>query len=563
MLKLETARYHFIGQIEQLHRQTVVFMSSKGDTRLIFTPPITNPKFDMSQSIKESYRSQNSPLQEDLQDSGSSGSGSNLEITKEEIDQEVNSIRELPLELSKLIDIFINDLKQPKYVKPLSIVQLSSLFQNFYAKFDKSSFNYLTNASGGYGGQPTFLSARETLSSGLSGIFARSRSSSGSSIRRDRRSSSLLSTDSNNVTPMLSPEEINKQLRLNELNNLKIERFMELCERDVFQRISRVGTSVPSPCKDDRGKKTAERETFKVSNLFRNSPEYGQYDKLLYEKMQCLSRLASEGKIDLAKFLGLPGDVDLDGFEEIQDVLCDLAYHSVAPCEKAELLLKVHQSMMYSHEMSNDEFLSLIIYYTIKVCPKSIFLNAEFIRLFRYKKKLVQKELFALTNLEAALVFVEGLTLSDFSSELQDQLSPGERSLLESAISTRVILPSHMKSNGHGNGNSSNNSSMTEVQHPEVMRSNSYDGFRSAFDTSLRNIFGKIRSYTPPATLQPVPLPRSTSQLTLDHERKAFNMTPTNIGVSESIMRFKDRNFEDLKLSEMREVFEIYQKLVG
>ncbi|QLL32587.1 hypothetical protein HG536_0D01090 [Torulaspora globosa] len=525
-------------------------MSSKTDLKQLYTPPMTNRKFDLSQSIKESYKTQQIPLQEDLQDVGSNGWSTNVELTREEIDQEVNGINELPPDLSKLIDAFINDLKQPKYVKPLSILQLSSLFQNFYTKFDRSSFNYVVNTSNN--GQPTFLAAKETLSSGLSGIFARSRSSSGSSFKRDRRSSSLLSTDSNNATPMLSPEEINRQLRLNEINNLKVERFMELCERDVFQRLSKVGTSVPSPSRDDKGKKVTESDTLKVANLFRNSPEYGEYDKLLFEKMQLLSKLAADGRIDLAKFLDLPDNVDLNRFGEIQNVLLNLVYQSMGPGEKVETLLKVHQSMMYSHVMSNDEFLSLIIFYAIKVCPKNIFLNAQFIRLFRYKKKLVQKELFALTNLEAALVFIEGLTLSDFPSELLEQLSLNEKKLLESAISRKISLPNKPNISQNVDNCSS------DMQHPEVLRSNSYDGFRSAFDSSLRNIFGKMRSYTPPTSLQPTSLPRSTSQSSFDNDRRHCHAA-----VPSSMRRFKDRSFEDLKLSEMKEIFEIYQKLVS
>lgn len=525
-------------------------MSSKDDLKQLHTPPMTSRKFDISQSIRESYKAQQASLQEDLQDVGSNGSITNVELTKEEIDQEVNSINDLPPELSKLIDTFINDLKQPKYVKPLNILQLSSLFQSFYTKFDRASFNYVVNTLGS--SQPTFLAAKETLSSGLSGIFARSRSSSGSSFKRDRRSSSLLSTDSSNVTPMLSPEEINKQLRLNELNNLKVDRLMELCERDVFRCISKVGTSVPSPSRDDKGRKMTESDTLKVANLFRNSPEYGEYDRLLFEKMQLLSKVAADGRIDLAKFLDLPDNVDPDSFGEIQNVICDLVYHSLSPGEKVEMLLKVHQSMMYSHEMSNDEFLSLIIFYAIKVCPRNLFLNAEFIRLFRYKKKLVQKELFALTNLEAALVFIEGLTLSDFPADLLEQLSVSERKVLESAISSKVSLPN--KSVSH---NASQNNGSTEIQHPEVLRSNSYDGFRSAFDSSLRNIFGKIRSYTPPGTLQPASLPRSTSQNSFESDRRANHATVPN-----SLRRFKDRSFEDLKVSELKEIFDIYQKLV-
>lgn len=114
-------------------------------------------------------------------------------LTKQEIDEALNTVTNLPPELSKLIDIFIDDLKQPKYVRPLSVLQLSSLFQSFYIKFDKASFQHVSSANNnGYyfsgGGSSSFLAAKETLSSGLSGIFGRSRSSSGNSLMRPRRS---------------------------------------------------------------------------------------------------------------------------------------------------------------------------------------------------------------------------------------------------------------------------------------------------------------------------------------------------------------------------------------
>lgn len=543
-------------------------MSVNQEGRMLFTPPINNTKFDINQSIRESYQSNVGSLLEDLPDSGSTASGSNVELTREEIEQEIGSIHELPLELSKQIDAFIYDLKQPKYMKPLTINQLASLFQSFYSKFDKASFNFLMLGNSNVNGnQTTYLSARDHLSSGLSGIFARSRSSSGSSIKRNRRSSSLFSSDSNTVTPMLSPEEISKQLRLNELTNLKIERYMEFCETEVFNRLLAVGTSVPPPTREERSKGPNQRNGFKITDLFKNSPEYGEYDKLLYEKIKTLSRLSSQGKIDLSKFLGIPETVKIESLDEIEAVLQDFINHTVSPTEKVALLLKIHEYMMYSHEMSNDEFLSLLIYYVIKVCPQKIFLNTEFIRLFRYKKKLIQKELYALTNLEAALVFLEGLTMNDFSSELQDQLSLHEQTLLASSISNKINLP---------NGTVTDNStSQPEAPHPEVIRSNSYDGIKNVFDSSLKNIFDKIRSYTPPAPQQ---ISRSTSQLFSDGDKKPSTKTHTGATgstitsgctntVSETVVPdswkvYQPKKFDDLTISELREIFEIYQKLI-
>lgn len=604
-------------------------MSYKEEIRALHTPPMTNTKFDTSQSIRESYKPQLSVTQENLNDTqgtitnNSPGQNHNhVELSKEEIDREINSIEQLPTDLSKLIDLFINDLKQPKYIKPLTVIQLSSLFQNFYTKFDRASFQYLStihsnsgsigsgnggnndngttaenngNTSGNsnlngngngngnnHGSQPAFLVARETLSSGLSGIFARSRSGSGSSLRRGRRSSSLFSIDSSNVQPLLSPEEIQKQLRTNELNNYKIDKLMSLCEREVFRRILEVGTSVASPPKEELvTRANHQKKTFNVTNLFRNSPEFIEFDKLLSEKLHTLSNLANHDKIDLVEFLKLPVGKNpniesREAFDETEDLFTNLVSHTIAPCEKIAVILKIHESMMFSQEMCNDDFLPMLVYYIIKVCPKNIFLNAQFIKLFRNKKKLVQQEMYALTNFEAALVFVEGLTCTDFISSSQEKLTDPEKDTLQMPISSKISLPSPLKNSG-----SVNVDVTLHEAHPEAIRSNSYDGFKYAFDTSLKNIFGKIRSYTPP--VQPINLPRSSSTLSLEVDKKASS-SPTRNGVApqpittsssastttttaaqlhEGWKKYKDHKFEDLKVSELKEIFDIYQKIMG
>lgn len=609
--------------------------------RQLFTPPITNPRFDPNQSIRESYKNTTGGMQfqqnlhEDQNDNERSScdgdenstTGERLEnnkspiLTKQEIDEALNTVTNLPPELSKLIDIFIDDLKQPKYVRPLSVLQLSSLFQSFYIKFDKASFQHVSSANNnGYyfsgGGSSSFLAAKETLSSGLSGIFGRSRSSSGNSLMRPRRSSSLFSNESisnsTNATQMLSPEEIKKQLKINELNNMKIEKYMELCERDVFKKILIVGTSVSSPNKM-KTFKPHQLQTFKVGNLFRNSVEFTEYNKLLNEKILCLSKLSTMNKINLIKFLSLNNGIDPEPkFEEIKDILYEFTYHSISPCEKIKALLKLHEIMTYSQEMSNDDYLSLLIYYIITIVPRDIFLNAEFIRLFRYKKKLVETESFALTNLEAALVFVEGLTKNDFSNELQDKLTVNESKILENSISSRVSLPSKtaiMHKNNGNNGSNLGDIVTPTIQRPDVTRSNSYDGFRTVFDSSLKNIIGKIRSYTPPHpnntsnnnlhSSNNLNIPRSSSQLSmelsnrdttemsrdgsrstssssrssasLEHGNREFtgDLTVTasiNGGdkkeFQKSWKKYKGYKFEDLTICELRDLFEIYQKMM-
>lgn len=547
----------------------------------LFTPPINNINFDTYQSVKESYENGSDDYKsEDHSKEKNPGASERTSerlprLSSDEIQDCLDSITKLPPDISHMVETFVTDLKQPKYVRPLSVIQLSSLFQAFYIKVDKACFQLLSDTL--TNNSSPISNARESLSTGLSGIFARSRSSSYTTMgMKGTRSSSLFSNDSRGGTQMLSPEEIEKQLKTNELNNCKIDKYMNLCEKKIFQRLYEVGTAVASPSK--KGGVTSKiknqsnnHEYFNIVNLFRNTPEFLDYDTLLNEKIKHLSKLSLDGKINLGEFLGIPDFINFDhenSYEEIKKIWRIFSIEAIAPYEKLEKLLKLHELMMESKAKSNDEFLSMLIYYIIRVRPKNIFLNFQFISLFRYKRKLVQNELYALTNLEAALTFIEGLTLNDFSDEFQRELGDKERDLFERNISKRVVLPII-------------NESSTNTINNALPRGRSYDGFKSAFDSSLRNIIGKISSYTPPTagTLELLPLPRSGSQLSIDFDKtltkestnnslQSINKPASSLNllqaddVPNQLKKYKDKHFEELRIDEMREIFEIYKKLV-
>lgn len=512
---------------------------------MFHTPPSNDSNFDCTASIKESYHIQVQSSSPDLSNSSSNGSGT---LSKEEIASELSQISVLPPELSRLIDSFIDDLKQPKYLKPLNVVQLSGLFQNFYAKLDKASFQYLSKSSDANIGTNSFLTARETLSSGISGIFNRSRSSSDTR----KRSSSLFSSDSaNGAQPLLTPEEINRHIRTTELNNHKTEKLLELCERDVFKKILEVGTSVPgSTPKTERPQKALS-----VTNLFKNSPEFIEFDKAMWEKLLILSNMSKKGKLDLIDFLSIP-------HQELQPQkltlhLDRMVYGPLAPYEKLQNVIKLHDEMTQSlNHLSNDDFLSTLIFLVIETPIKHIFLNLQFIKLFRYNKKLIEKDLYALTNLEAALTFLEGLTLNSLPTEVQNDMTRDEKRVMQLAISQRIALPELQM-----------NAETSNLNHPALSRSNSYkefEGLKTAFDSSLRNIFGKIRSYTPPAATQPLPVSGNgySDRVSSLSESPESDDTKKVLPLQESWKQYRNRDFEDLKVCEMKQVFETYQKLL-
>ncbi|AET37419.1 guanine nucleotide exchange factor MUK1 Ecym_1169 [Eremothecium cymbalariae DBVPG len=509
------------------------------------------------------------------QSSGVSGNSN-----KEELERELSQISSLPNELTKLVDIFISDLKQPKYLKPLSIFLLSGLFQQFYNKFDaacsqyvnRQSSNGVLNASTSALDNLGFGTARETLSTGLSGILNRSRSGSGPYHKK--RSSSLFGTDSqNNSQSVLNPEEIQRHLRIQETNTLKIDRYLDICERDIFQKILEVGTSVPGSSQTSVQNRKAQ-----VLDLFRNSPEFMEYDTILTLKIQHLKELAESGKLDLPEFLGMSRNLDIDS-QSLGEHLKTLVEDRMSPVEKMAQLLQIHEKMTRLKDASsNDDYLSLLLYDIILNPVKMLYLNIQFIKLFRFNKKLVANEQYALTNMTAAMYFLENLTINDLPDTVKKHASPD----FIFVLSERIKLPD-----------------IDSEDKPELPRTNSYKFMMgSTLDNSLRNIFGKIKSYTPPtpnhtvalnsgshnqqypehtasqlsnqSQIQQIQNHRPQTQLHNDvpsrnnsqSSLKVEEIVKSRIIIPESWKRFKGREFKDLKVSELRMVFDTYQKLL-
>lgn len=611
-----------------------------------YTPPINSKLFDGKQALRESYNygeiSKSPTLSTQNSTNSTSGtsrnnvtSNSTLSnssekeiLTSMEIERIRLEIQELPFELTKYVDLFITDLKQPKYANPLSISQLASLFQSFYVDFDKAVYQYLTTLS--VNPTNTFISAREALSTGLSGIFTRSRSSSTTSNtnrNRNKRSSSLFSTGSftniNNATPLLSPEEIDRQIKQNAVDNVKCTRYLELCEGQVFNRLIEVGTSATSietnnsNSSNNQNQSKNNEEQFSIKTLFRNTPEYINFDEKLGEKIHCLNRLYLNNKTDLLEFLGVSVTVDMDtrGFHDrIEKNLTDLIVECVSPYEKVSKLLDIHNIMSQEgNAISNDDFLSVLIYYIIKVNPKNIFLNEEFIKLFRYKKKLIESELFVLTNLNAALKFLEGLTLNDLSGQLKDDLIENENSLFKSKISDTVILPSAENIIEVNNKSSIFTINNTDVADPNstnfgwtnfmgeskviengnsVIRSNSYEGIKSVLDDSLKHIISKVKAYSPVYqgnTVERLSPTKNNSQEFTEFDKQSESLLPldsspsrtklrdvkakpqealcskckiNDVSLMEEYHKYKNVPFEDMSITQLHEMYYIYQKLM-
>lgn len=603
-----------------------------------YTPPINNDIFNEKQALKESYNHEeisrlstesnnnSTNLTNDVsgKDSHSKCNLSHSSVkdilTSNEIELIKFEIQELPSELTNLIDIFITDLKQPKYENPLTVYQLSSIFQLFYTEFDKAAYQYLTKLS--VNSTSMFVNARDALSTGLSGIFARSRSSSTTSNIsrcRNKRSSSLFSNSSftniNNATPLLSSEEISQQLKQNATNDVKCVRYLELCERDIFNRLMEVGTSATlteSNNNSNNNQMTNSKGQFSIKTLFRNTPEYIDFDEKLGEKIQCLNRLNLDSNVELINFLGMSNTIRMENndlHDNLNKNLIELTANLMSPYDKISKLLDMHNIMSRrGNAISNDDFLSILIYHIIELNPKNIFLTEEFIKLFRYKKRLIESEMFALTNLNAALMFLEGLTLNDLPDKIKDSLTEDDYLLFKNKISDTIILPTNVidKENtltinnvGMIESNSKNfiwtnftRQSKTAETRDHVMNHSSYESIKSVLDGSLKHIISKVKTYSPvyqETTIERSSSSKNNSQLFIETDRhsgspslsSSLSQSKLNFEVKakgqesissesntneispiEKYSKYKNVPFEGMTISQLREMYDIYQKLV-
>lgn len=578
-------------------------------SRAFYTPPINVSVYNAEQAVQESYK-HDTTYSRTATPSLAINNQDVVKLTQTEIKEIRNRLVELPAELLKIIETFIQDLKQPKYSQPLTTNQLSSVFQSFYIRFDKSAFHYLSNITNNNNSTNTinFLPSRESLSTGLGGIFAfnRSRSSSinssnnntnnnNNNIRtRNRRSSSLFSNASNtsNNLPLLSQEEIAKQLKNNAINSVKINRFMELCEETIFTILANVGTAVSN----DIATEPILVKKFDITTLFKNTVEFTEFAKLLDEKIHCLNEVSQDASTNLSliEFLDIPRDICLthvDSLNELTNLFDNLNNGTtISPYGKINILIQIHEVLQKWNAHSNDEFLPMLIYYIIKIKPNNLFLNINFIKLFRYKKKLIENELFVLTNFEAALVFIESLTISDLPEQLREQhFATDNEKLFICKITDMIEVPIITNNKDIQMIESINyNSNTNHLTNHDVENfnntANSYDGIRSVFDSSIKTIFTKIKSTSVSNQNSDSEIVKEEDNLVRSgsHSSINFDKTLTTMPSNENIpipsnenrnrnhddtipeqwKKYKHKQFDELKINELREIFDIYQKML-
>ncbi|MCJ1321894.1 hypothetical protein MMC15_007239 [Xylographa vitiligo] len=360
---------------------------------------------------------------------------------------------ELPIELISLTDRFITSLTGAKvYSTPPSIERLSDLFQDFYLQADSHISTHIQELSSR---QYRDVSPAPSASSKTS-----------ASTRANNKLKSKLSKDSLNVLEKTGPEqqmltasevsERRRARRLLEQKRLALEEAVErrVCE-GVYDRIWRHSSTLDE-IKDEK----LRSKTAALALVGIGLKDLGiDFDVSTNPSVSSASLAAQvEEWISKAR----------EGLLKMND--------SRTPLGKLQSLASTHQNIvdlltdLHQSSSSADEILPTLIYTLITSPPEGINVisNLHFIQRFRSQNKINGEAAYCLTNLEAAITFLETVDLASLRadealegptkpssrpstprSESSSAWSPGQptsASLSSPATTPLTAVPSHLGS---------------------------------------------------------------------------------------------------------------------
>ena len=301
------------------------------------------------------------------------------------------SLDEIPIELLSLINRFVESLSAKVYNTPPSIEKLSSIFQDFYTTAESHIAVHISalSSSSSQGSSPgTSISPR----------YSQNKSPLRSASRDTINSPTVRVTEQQ----MLTPQEISDRRRARRLlvkKKLALEEAVErkICEQ-VYTRIWRHRSTLDEVRDEKLRSKTAALALVGIGfgDLGVNTGTSKEYDELKLEEWTAKAR---------------------DGLVRMNDAKYPLGkLQQLAAAHKyiVDLLASIHQS-----SSSADEVLPTLIY-TLITTPSegiNIISNLHFIQRFRASSKINGEAAYCLTNLEAAITFLETVDLASLRSD--------------------------------------------------------------------------------------------------------------------------------------------------
>lgn len=296
---------------------------------------------------------------------------------------------ELPIELASLTDRFVDALKTKTYPEPLTIDQLSDLFQEFYIRASSAIAIHISALKTRLNRDPSPAASKpSTRSKTIS-----SKPSHDSLRPRDAAS---------NAQQMLTASEVTEKRKQRKLLEYKRIVLEEAVEKRVCEKI--------------------------YDKLWRHK---STLDEVRDEKLR--SKTAALALVGIGlKDLGIDIGPDADKTTEDLQASLEPAREGLAkmneeksPLGKLQHLTAAHKAIVdtlytiYPSSSSADEILPTLIY-TLITSPIegiNIISNLYFIQRFRAATRVDGEAAYCLTNLEAAISFLENVDLASLRAD--------------------------------------------------------------------------------------------------------------------------------------------------
>ncbi|CAI6088883.1 unnamed protein product [Clonostachys chloroleuca] len=370
---------------------------------------------------------QHKPQRHDAQETPDTFDGAEHTDNEESIEVSRASVEldSLPIELVTLTDSFIESLGAKVHSTPPSIDKLSQLFQDFYAQAS-------TNIN-------THINALATRHGRDSAPATQSTSSLVSAASRLRNKTSSLSVNKEKAKPetehqMLTPDELSNKRQARkalESQRANLEEAVErrLCE-GIYDRIYRHKSTQDEAQDDKLRSKTAALSLVGIGPADLGVDISGGGDN------NSLTPEAIKEKTDQIK----------TWLEQARKDLIHM-HHSRYPLGKLNRLRAAHRSIVdtiaqFHPSASADEVMPMLIFTLITLPPENLHVisDSRFIQNFRWEPKLTGEAAYCLTNLEAAISFLETVDLSTLRS---DELPSGPPKNAVGASKTETFPPAY------------------------------------------------------------------------------------------------------------------------
>lgn len=307
-------------------------------------------------------------------------------------------VEELPDEIRELVDSFLESLGAKVHPTPLTIDQLSELFQNFYEHSQSRIDDHIATETSRYPGQSGRTPSITSSSSALS------RGGGRRTLRTSLKGNTRL--DSGDHQQMLTPAEVRNRRKVRKQLDHRRVVLEELVERSVCERVYPKLWRHRTTDDDARDEKLRSRAAaLAVIGI-------------------SLKELLSTAMHDASSLDPLSGDDNesQNARERLADARTALEAMNEEryPLGKLNHLKAAHKSIvetlqqLFPRSSSADEVLPTLIYTIITSSPDSnhIVSNFNYVQRFRNQAKIDGEAAYCLTNLEAAITFLETVDLS-------------------------------------------------------------------------------------------------------------------------------------------------------